>query len=149
MMLRSLNFWLFLVALVCGISFWVASGAPLPGGLKIQTPEIVPTENWTDSATEGPVHLRILNGTQISGLARQFSMLVADKGCVVEGVGNADGQWPHSVLINRRLPGDEAKKLAKQFGNLQVVRQWDARLTEDAVLILGDDAEELKKVLAP
>ncbi len=36
MMVRSLNFWLFLVALICGISFWIASGTPLPAGFEFK-----------------------------------------------------------------------------------------------------------------
>ena len=147
-MLRSLNFWLFLVALICGVSFWVASGSPLPGGLELEPSTAKTNGNWVESQRQQVVHLRILNGTQASGLARQFSLLVAGRGCVVEGVGNAPGSWPQSLLVNRRLAPEDALNLARKFGSVEVIHQWDERLTEDAVLILGEDYEKLRSALA-
>ncbi len=105
-------------------------------------------ENWTENSSQQAVHLRILNGTQASGLARQFSLLVAGRGCVVEGVGNAPGSWPQSLLVNRRLAPEDALNLARKFGSVEVIHQWDERLTEDAVLILGEDYEKLRGALA-
>ncbi len=148
-MLRSLNFWLFLVMMICGVSFWVASGTPLPAGMKFEDSTAGSNDNWTEETRQQSVHLRILNGTQTSGLARDFSLLVASRGCVVEGVGNAAGSWPKSLLINRRLAPEDAQVLARKFGMVEVIRQWDGRLTEDAVLILGEDFEKLRSALAP
>ena len=149
MIIRSLNFWLFLLALICGVSFWIASGTPLPGGLEFDQSSKGAKENWTSEALEQSVHLKVLNGTQTSGLARQFSLLVGGRGCVVEGVGNAKGHWAESILINRRLSSEDASILARKLGEVPVIRQWDERLTEDAVLILGADFERVRDALAP
>lgn len=148
-MFRSLNFWLFLVVIACGVSLVVASGVSLPemGNQPEDTPAVIP--NWQTEPDEQTVHLRVLNGTQQSGLARQFSLLVSGRSCVVEGVGNAPGSWPRSVLVNRRLDHDAARKLAALMGSVPVIRQWDERYTEDAVLILGSDFEKVKAALAP
>ncbi len=148
-MIRTLNFWLFLMTVVCGVSFWVASGAPLPAGVELKKSPTASTSRWIDSTAGSTVHLKILNGTQTSGLARQFSLLLAGRGCVVEKVGNASGPWPESLLINRRLSQENIQELADKFGKIEVIRQWDERLTEDAVLVLGQDYEQLRSALAP
>jgi len=88
-----------------------------------------------------------LNGTQHSGLAREFSLLVSGKGCVVEGIGNAPGSWQQSLLVNRRLDFQQSRDLARQLGAVNIIRQWDERSTEDAVLILGEDFETLKAAM--
>jgi len=146
-MLKSLNFWLFLVVVVCGISLLAASGVSLPklGENPQDNPAVV--QNWKTDPEQQPIHLRILNGTGRSGLAREFSLLVAGRGCVVEGIGNAPGNWPESLLVNRQLPLSASKDLAHQLGSVDVIRQWDERLTEDAVLILGEDFTKLKTAL--
>jgi len=146
-MLRTLNFWLFLMVVVCGISLLLASGVSLPdidGAIEVPVPVV---QNWETKPDQQPVHLRILNGTNRSGLARQFSLLVSGKGCVVEAIGNAPGNWPESLLVNRRLDIPAAKTLARQLGAVDVIKQWDERLTEDAVLILGEDFETVKAAL--
>ena len=147
-MLRSLNFWLFLVVIICGVSLVVASGVSLPklGGQAEEVP--VAGTNWETDPDEQPVHLRVLNGTTQGGLARQFSLLVSGSNCVVEGIGNAPGNWPESILVNRRLDGQVVRELAQRMGSVPVIRQWDERHTEDAVLILGEDFEKLKTALA-
>ncbi len=143
-MLRSLNFWLLLAAVVCGISFWMASGSPLPPGVEFRNRQDDDTSSWMLDSQPVPVHLRILNGTENAGLARQFGVLAAGRGFVVEAVGNAAGSWPKSILINRRLDAQVAAELAEQLGGLEVIRQWDQRLTEDAVLVLGEDFEKTR-----
>ncbi|MCP4291804.1 MAG: LytR C-terminal domain-containing protein [bacterium] len=157
MILRSLNFWLFLMVIVCGISFWLAAGSPLPSGWNLALPGDFDTNSLNASGGETPifeqpVHLRILNGTGENGLARQFSLLVAPRGCVVEGVGNANGSaagsWPESMLICRRLDLEKAEILAKEFGSIPIIRQWDERMTEDAVLVLGQDHAKIKAALS-
>ncbi len=146
-MLRSLNFWLFLVVVICGISLLAASGAILPKiGNNKQVSSVV-VQDWKTDLGQQPIHLRVLNGTGRSGLAREFSLLVSGRGCVVEGIGNAPGSWPESLLVNRRLQLQSAKGLARQLGSVDVIRQWDERLTEDAVLILGEDFLKLKAAL--
>ncbi len=102
---------------------------------------------WNSDPADQPTHLRVLNGTSHSGLAREFSLLVSGRGCVVEGIGNAPGIWSESLLINRRMQQQESGILAHQLGGVAVIRQWDERLTEDAVLVLGEDFEKVKAAL--
>ncbi len=146
--MRSLNFWLLLIALVCAVSFWGAKGWDLPKSFQARQTKVVSKAGWKADPGELQVHLRILNGTTTSGLAREFSLLVSGRGCVVEGVGNAEGMWPRTLLVNRRLVPERAQELAVQLGVSEVIRQWDERFSEDAVLILGDDFDQLKKSLS-
>ena len=146
-MLKSLNFWLFLIVLVCGISLFLATGVSMPF-LRGSQKEPKPVEtDWKTDPESQAVHLKIMNGTQQNGLAREFSLLVSGQGCVVETIGNAPGIWPESLLVNRRLDPGKSSDLARQLGARNVIRQWDERGTEDAVLILGDDFESLKAAL--
>lgn len=146
-MLKTLNFWLLLIVLICGASLLVASDFSLPTRTDQTEKTTVVEQDWKTDPDEQPVHLRILNGTGHSGLARDFSLLVSGKGCVVEAIGNAPGSWSESLLVNRRLDLLSADKLSLQLGSVGVIRQWDERLTEDAVLILGDDFEKVKAAL--
>lgn len=140
---RPLNLLLLLLVLACGVSFWLAQGRPLPGFLSsagVETEKIDPKPLETRLE---PVHLRILNGTEEPGLAGEIALLITRLGCVVEGVGNAP-VWPSggTVLINRRLAAPEAAALAGRLGDIPVLKEWDERTTEDAVLILGIDHQK-------
>ncbi|PID80376.1 hypothetical protein CSA17_05975 [bacterium DOLJORAL78_65_58] len=141
-MLRSLNFWLLILLLVCGVSFWSASG----GMDKLRSKPVIVEEE--DQEPAPPVRLRILNGAGVNGLAQDISLLVAGRGCLVEEVGNADGHWSETVLVNRRLDDGQARALAAQLGGVPLLSQWDARCSEDAVLILGADHSRLREFLA-
>ncbi len=140
-MIRSLNFWLTALLLVCAVSLFSAAGGPdlfrAPGPRPEAAPEEIPL----------PVHLRILNGAGVAGLARDVSLLVTAEGCVVEGVGNAEGPWPETVLVNRRLDEDLARALAQRLGGVALLQEWDERCREDAVLILGDDHGRVRRAL--
>lgn len=143
-MLRTLNFWLFVFLVGCAGSFWLASSAGFSHlGLSFTGEK----SEEVDEAPTAPVHLRILNGTDESGLARQFSLLVVSHGCLVEGVGNAAGPWPESVLVNHRLEPAAALELSRRLADVPVIRQWDERCSEDAVLILGNDFARIKSLL--
>ncbi|MCP4571962.1 MAG: LytR C-terminal domain-containing protein [bacterium] len=103
------------------------------------------------AATEpvGAPHLLVLNGAGRSGLAREISLLLGPAGCVAAGVDNAPGPArAASVLVNRRLPDVHADRLARRLGNLPVLREWDGRTAEDAVLVLGADWERVRTALA-
>jgi hypothetical protein len=94
------------------------------------------------------VHLQVLNGTAQDGLAREFALLLGRAGCVTENVGNA----PHtdyacSFLVNRQLPDARAEQLAAALGGVPVLREFDGRLAADAALILGRDADRLRRHL--
>lgn len=146
-MLRSLNFWLFLVVIICGVSLLLASDISLPTTKKPEEGSLPVVSNWQNDSDSQPVHLRILNGTETGGLAREFRLLVSGKNCVVEAIGNAPGVWQNSLLVNRRLDEAQSKDLARLLGGIDVIRQWDERLTEDVVLILGEDYEKVKAAL--
>jgi hypothetical protein len=52
-----------------------------------------------------------------------------------------------SLLVNRRLSDRQADELARRLGGIRVIREWDGRVGEDAVLVLGADHELLKSSL--
>lgn len=147
-MRRPLNFFLILVVAVFGVSLWMAQGRPLPGFLSGEESgtalKVLP---FQDPDLE-PVHLSILNGTDQAGLAGDLALLITRVGCVVEGVGNA-APWPgsSSMLINRRLSPARAGELAERLGGIPVLQEFDGRTTEDAVLILGEDAMKMRTLL--
>lgn len=145
---KPLNLLLILFVLLGAISIWVARGRPLPGWAG-QSEKSAPVQTKTagDPVLES-VHVRVLNATEVSGLAAEFALLLPPLNCVVQGVGNA-ANWPggKSVLINRRLPRSQAEQLAERLGGLLLIREWDGRTTEDAVLVLGEDYAQLKEFL--
>jgi len=144
-MRRPLNMLLLLLVIACGVSLWLAAGRPLPGITRTGSGAGVQPVAGTQAA---PVHLRILNSTDKTGLAGEIALLLPRLGCVVEGVGNASG-WPGSptVLINRRLKTEQAAGMARLLGGIPVLREWDGRTTEDAVLVLGSDFEKIRATL--
>ena len=147
-MTRLGNLILILLVMVCGVSLWMAQGRPVPSFLKSSDVEMATPVFLTTDALDEPIHLRILNGTDQSGLAGQFALLLPRLGCVVQGVGNAK-PWVGSptMLINRRLSPGHARELALELGGIPVMREWDGRTAEDAVLVLGEDFEILRNRL--
>lgn len=141
-MIRSLNFWLFLVVLICAVSLWSAMGGPALFQRQAAVPPLSPAEAFS-------LHLRVVNGVGVPGLARDFGLLLARDGCVVEGLGNAEGDWSESVLVNRRLADSQAEALAARLGGVALIHQWDARCREDALLILGQDHPRIRAALKP
>ena len=94
------------------------------------------------------MHLRILNGTQETGLAREVGLRLGAAGHVIEGVGNAAGiRDGGSLLVNRRLDDAVARRLAAELGGVAVIREWDGRCSEDAVLVLGADWSQVLAAL--
>jgi hypothetical protein len=141
-----LNTWLLLLVVVCALSVWfgkdlvqkIPSGSAGADLVAARTPEYdLPEE-------ETPAHLVVLNGTTKPGLAREVGLLLGRAGCVAERVGNAPRRnFSHSLLINRRLTENRAQDLARRLGGIRVIREWDGRRGEDAVLVLGADHEKL------
>jgi hypothetical protein len=141
--MRRANLWLVAVLLLAGLSLWLgrrndaaapADESPKPTGA---------TRSFAPAPAE-PIHLVILNGTGEVGLAGRMSLALAAAGCVVERIGDA----PHAgyatcLLINRRLSRARAHALAELLGGVTVLREWDARTAEDAVLVLGEDHERI------
>jgi hypothetical protein len=146
-----LNSWLLILVGICALSLWF--GKDLVRKDTVSTAETPPakigTAEYAMSEDELPVHLVVLNGTSEPGLAREFSLMLGRVGCVAESVGNATrGDFPRSLLVNRRLTDRRAQELARLLGGIRVIREWDDRRGEDAVLVLGADHEDLKSTLA-
>jgi len=144
--MRTLRLFLLLAVLLCAISIgvWMTHGPDRPEGNARAGAAA------GDPADEpgGIVHLVVLNGTPVANLAGDFSLLVARAGCVADRIGNAshDG-YQASLLVNRRLEDDHAAALAARLGGPVLLREHDARATEDAVLVLGADHERLRDAL--
>ena len=137
-MKSRVNIWLLLAVALCAVSLWA--------GWRPDRDEA--DESMVDDQP-GTAHLLVLNGTDRPGLAREISLLLGPAGCVVEGVGNAPGNdWPRCLLVNRRMAPARAARLAERLGGVTVVREWDDRATEDAVLVLGADWNGVRRALA-
>jgi hypothetical protein len=73
-------------------------------------------------------------------LARRFSRQLPDLGCVVVATADAPHDtFSHSLIVNRRLSDALAAALADRVGIERIVREWDDRCREDAVIVLGHD----------
>lgn len=136
------NTWLLLFLVVCAVSLWLGKDL-VPerseSAQEVDTPS-APVPDYALSKVDAPVHLAVLNGTNEAGLARKISLLLGRAGCVAESVGNApDRRFARSLLINRKLSDDKAADLARRLGGIPVIREWDGRGSEDAVLVLGGD----------
>jgi len=145
-----LNTWLLVVVAICALSLWFGKDLVRTG--KDSSRE-EPTSGGAEttfvmSEEEKPVHLVVLNGTSELGLAREVSLLLGRAGCVAESVGNAPHRdFARSLLVNRRLSDRHAGDLARRLGGIRVIREWDGRAGEDAVLVLGADFPRLTAVL--
>jgi len=142
---RARNLILLTLVLACAASIWYARRQPtlkpVPGPTLSQESQAAP-------AQLDAVHLSVLNGSGVSGLARRIGRLLPALGCVVVKVGNAPHEnFSSSLLINRRLPAHRAEILQRQLGGLPMIVEWDPRCREDAVLILGHDYDDLEDVL--
>ena len=147
----KLNFWLLILAGVCALSLWFGKDLVLRSNEGPAEKSAGPVEpaDFDMAEEEKSVHLMVLNGTAEPGLARQISLLLGRAGCVAENVGNAPRRdFERSLLVNRRLSDQRAASLARHLGGIQIIREWDARTGEDAVLVLGADHEHLKTSLA-
>ncbi len=145
----SLNLWLLLIVTVCALSLWFGRGLILPDGGSPATVALpAPKLSAPEDEIIEPVHLLVLNGTDEGGLAREFGLLLSQAGCVTEKVGNAPhGHYGRSFLVNRRLSASRAARLAADLGGLPILREFDGRSAADAVLVLGQDADNLRKHL--
>lgn len=131
------NLWLLAAVALCAVSLWAGVRGRGTGGAVAPTP------------VDPPVHLRVLNGTGEAGLARDLSRDLATAGMVIGGVGNVAGEpAAATLLVNRRLDDAVARRLAARLGGLPVVREWDGRCSEDAVLVLGRDWSRVRAALA-
>ncbi len=136
------------VVLLCiaSVGVWITHGR------DGRAPAVTPSEPAPDRADpndrDAVIHLSVLNGTGVSGLAGEVSLRLDRAGCVADRVANAphDG-FARTLLINRRLDDDRAAALAERLGGVRLLREFDARATEDAVLVLGADHDRLDAAL--
>lgn len=146
-----LNTWLLILVGIFALSLWFGKDLVWEGGKDAAPPPAasVGVADYALTDEETPTHLVVLNGTDQPGLAREFSLRLGRAGCVVESVGNtAHRDMDRSLLVNRRLSDRQAQKLAHRLGGIRVIREWDGRVGEDAVLVLGADYEKLKSSLS-
>lgn len=152
-MTRWRNPLLLLVLLVCAVSWWLygRQDGGTAGGEA--APAATAPAPRVGDVPAGPlprnVHLVVMNGTGEAGLARRAGRSLPALGCVVVGLADA----PHdtfsaSLLVNRRLDEADARRLAAALGGVPVVREWDARRDEDAVLVLGHDSDHVLAAVA-
>ena len=145
-----LNTWLLILVGICAVSLWFGKDLVRESSPDAQAPPaaLVGPGDFTLAEEETPIHLVVLNGTTEPGLAREISLRLSRAGCVVESVGNAGRRnLARSLLVNRRLSDRQADELARRLGGVRVIREWDGRVGEDAVLVLGADHQQLKSSL--
>lgn len=145
-----LNFWLLVLVAICGASYWFGKDLVLPSGTpdREAPPPAPVADKYELPAEETAIHLVVLNGTDQTGLARDVSLLLGRAGCVAENVGNAPHRgYEESFIVNRRLSDGRAEDLASLLGGVRVLREMDGRSTEDAVLVVGRDWENLTSAL--
>ncbi len=146
-----LNTWLLILVAICGLSLWFGKDLVRTGkgSAGEERPSARPEATFAMPAEEKPIHLVVLNGTSELGLAREVGLLLGRAGCVAESVGNAPHRdFARSLLVNRRLSDRQAVDLARRLGGIRVIREWDGRGGEDAVLVLGRDFAHLISCLA-
>lgn len=149
-MMGRLNTWLLLLVVICAVSLWLGKDLIPTRNEKAGQDDApsIPATFYALSKEDAPIHLSVLNGTGEAGLARKVSLLLGRAGCVAESVGNAPHrQFPQTLLVNRKLSDGRAADLARRLGGIRVIREWDGRCSEDAVLVLGDDNADLRSVL--
>ena len=142
-----MNTWLLLFVVIFAVSLWLGKDLVPQGNGSGGQDDIpsTPAVSYAMSKEDAPIHLCVLNGTDEAGLARKVSLLLGRAGCVAESVGNAPHRkFPHSLLVNRKLSDDRAADLARRLGGIRVIREWDSRGSEDAVLVLGGDYAALE-----
>lgn len=139
--MRVLRGGLLLLVLVCiaSVGVWIVHGdGPPPPGVEVAAP--VAEAPAARDARDRVIHLRVLNGTPEAGLASDVSLRLDRAGCVADRVANAPhDRFARTLLVNRRLDDDRAAALAARLGDLPLLREWDDRAAEDAVLVLGAD----------
>ncbi|MFH2053974.1 MAG: LytR C-terminal domain-containing protein [bacterium] len=147
-MRRPLNLWLLVVVTVCGISLLFGRGMLTVRGPAAGPAGMAETAPWPEAGERG-IRVQVLNGTRVPGLARDVGLLLGRAGLAPVGFGNAPPQqYASTFVVNRRLEDGVARRLAELLGGVPVIREYDGRSLEDALIVLGADHAEVKRVLA-
>ena len=100
-------------------------------------------------AGDAVVQLEIRNGSGVSGLAADLSLLLGRAGATAVLLANAPHEgFDRSLLVNRRLDDETAADLAARLGGVPVVLEFDPAAGADAVLVLGADHARVSAALA-
>jgi hypothetical protein len=89
------------------------------------------------------IRLAVLNGSSTSGLAADTAEFLTGRGAQVVEVGNADGLYAATTLIDYTGSPHTLKYLYDLFGVLpeRVFFEYDPNSSVDLLLILGEDAD--------
>lgn len=104
---------------------------------------VVPAEGGTGEVPEPAadrIRVEVLNASGRSGLAKQATRFLRDRGFDVVYFGNAGSRaGSASEVIDRVGRGDAADDVAEALGITKVSAQADSTLAVDATVILGTD----------
>lgn len=89
------------------------------------------------------IKVKILNGTDVPGMARRMRNLLIREGLTVVEFGNSPYPiLPHSVLINQRGNISNVMKVAKISGIKKIYHVIDNTQLHDVLIIIGKDFEK-------
>jgi len=89
------------------------------------------------------IKVKILNGTNVPGMARRMRNLLIREGLTVVEFGNSPyPKLHHSVLINQRGNISNVKKVAKISGIKKIYHVIDNTQLHDVLIIIGKDFEK-------
>jgi polyisoprenyl-teichoic acid--peptidoglycan teichoic acid transferase len=111
---------------------------------QLYTPPVAPTA--AANATPEPGRISIQNGTQTKGLAATAQAYLQSKGFTVAEVGNAQDDYPKTVIIDYHGRKLYTQQLAAALGlpESAINTTLDANNPVDALVILGDDYQPPK-----
>jgi len=91
------------------------------------------------------ISVRILNGTDINGLAARTASLLEQQGCAITEVGNAGDMTETTIIIDHRGRAVRAQRVAGWLGYGAISVDPSASVTADVTVVLGRDAVELSR----
>ena len=125
---------LLVVAALVGSAAWGLFGS------KDEAAPVEPDEAPAAQRPTGRVRVEVLNASGRSGLARQATEVLRDRGFDVVEFGNAQGFGPDSSLVLDRVGNvDLARQVADAIGIRHVRSQPNADLYLDVTVVLGRD----------
>jgi len=99
------------------------------------------TQLLEDEGNVGSIKVKILNGTDIPGLARKMRNLLIREGLNVVEFGTSPyPRLDHSILVNQRGNLSNARKVAEVTGVKKIYHVIDNAQLHDVLIILGKDS---------
>ena len=131
---RSRKKSLTLLAAAIGALLVTVAGLNLKGTPAVTAGQLIPGELYD-------FQVEVLNGTSISGLARDATALLRRHGLDVVSYGTAAGEERDSTRVIIRRSGDSAALLIRNvLGVGGIVTDLDSSLYVDVTVLLGKDA---------